>query len=417
MAHKELHNYSQSTRREALQILSGATTALLAGGRFVSGAPARQLAPASGLLKKRFKSRTINVHTHLSSAPYTQGTQGAAPPLKRIPDSELPTLTAEDRAVWQKYLTRYKYDLWQFDSPQQEDLYARKYTYYVRKNPPPPQTFEQNAVNLLREMDEAGLDTSVVLVLDFAGPRMATGPIDPSTEHLELLMTSCAESCKKHPGRFIPFIGIDVRRGKDAPKLFEKAVKQYGFRGAGEIVGTLWQTKPNDPKFYPLYEFCAGQKIPVMIDNTMDRGFSDPPIYEDILRDFPKLVVAAGGAGIRVPPVEIDGVESPSRDRMLQLANKHENLWLDLDDWQVMAQPSIEYYLQYLRRALDGPARNRIMFGSDYAVYSWMYSEKEWIDALLKHADKGTIKFKPEELELFFSKNAMNYLGLRENEI
>ena len=50
-------------------------------------------------------------------------------------------------------------------------------------------------------------------------------------------------------------------------------------------------------------------------------------------------------------------------------------------------------------------------------MFSWMYTEKEWIEAILGHADTGKLKFKPEELELFFSKNAMSYLGLRQNEI
>ena len=168
------------------------------------------------------------------------------------------------------------------------------------------------------------------------------------------------------PGAIHTFIGIDVRRGKQGVGLFEKAVKKYGFRGAGEIVGTLWNTKPNDrEKVYPYYEICADQKIPVMIDNTQARGFSDPPIYEDIVRDFPELTIGAGGAGIQVGPTEVDNVRLAAYDRMLQLANKHENLWLDLDDWQVVDQAGIRRYLQYLRRALDGPARNRTMFGSD----------------------------------------------------
>ena len=61
-------------------------------------------------------------------------------------------------------------------------------------------------------------------------------------------MLTCSDTCKKYSGRFIPFIGIDLRRGPGAVKvlLLRKAVKQYGFRGNGEIVTTLWRTPPND---------------------------------------------------------------------------------------------------------------------------------------------------------------------------
>lgn len=395
------------TRREAL--------AVAVGGASLLAQPQPQMAPSTGLLKKRIKGRTINVHTHLSGppGPATPRAQSAFLPANRTTVKDLPPLTDEERNQAWTYLSRYKYDVVGFESPAQEEFYLRRYN-YSKKHPAPTGTFEDNALRFLAEMDEAGIDTAVLLVLEFVGPIMRAGePTDLSTERTEKVMAACAETCKNHPGRFVPFIGIDIRRGKDGAKLLETAITKYGFRGAGEIVGHMWHTMPDDKdKAYPYYEVCQQYKLPVMIDATMDGGFSAPAIYENIVRDFPNLTIAAGGAGIRVVPIEIDGVLMSATDRMLQLANKHENIWLDLDDWQVVDHAGIDRYLGYLRRALDGPARNKIMFGSDYPVFTWMYTEKEWIDTILKNADRGKYKFTPQEMDLFFSRNAERYLGL-----
>jgi predicted TIM-barrel fold metal-dependent hydrolase len=102
----------------------------------------------------------------------------------------------------------------------------------------------------------------------------------------------------------------------------------------------------------------------------------------------------------------------PAWQRMLELAEQYPNLYLDLDDWQVVDKKGIERYLRHLRHALDGPARERIMFGSDFPIFSWLYTEAGWIEFIFDHMASGDVKFTDEELELFFSRNALGYLGL-----
>lgn len=358
--------------------------------------PAREGAPSTGLLKRRIKSRTFNVHTHITGIP---GSIAAAnlPRTEIKPfDPQMP-ITEQDRSEAIKYWSRFKHGVLEFDSKEQEDLYVRKYVHNRRY--PRRGTFENQAERFRQEMDEAGIDTAVLLELDFMRPMTTVSEGDPNGERIEPMLRATQKLCEKRPGRFVPFAAIDVRRGKEGVKLFEKAVKQYGFKGYGELVGTLWQTKPNNRELcYPFYEKALELGVPVMIDATMDRGFSETQIFEEILKDFPKLKICAGGAGIRVNPVEQNGLTVSAPDRMLQLAEKHENLFLDLDDWQVANQKGIRKYLDFLRRALNGPARNRIMFGSDFPVFEWMYTEKEWIEFILKHVDKREIKFSEQEL-------------------
>jgi predicted TIM-barrel fold metal-dependent hydrolase len=368
---------------------------------------ADRVAPATGLLKQRIKGRTVNVHMHISGVPGG----GPVPEPTVEPFNAAAEITDAQRDQAKTFFYRYQYDKLTFETPDQEEHYYRKRVHNQRRGS--GGRYEQTAAHFLAEMDEAGIDTSVVLLLDFAAPILTDVPVDPSTERVEKALAAASEVAKQLPGRYINFAGIDVRRGAAGVPLLEKAVNEHGFKGCGEIVTTLWQTRPdNRERCYPYYEACLGLGIPVMIDCTMDRGFTEPHMYERVAMDFPKLQIGLGGAGLRVAPVEREGRRVPAYNRMLELAEKHDNLWLDLDDWQVVDSTGIHRLLDYLRRALDGQARERIMFGSDYPVFAWMYTEAEWIRFILDHMAKSDIRFTDEELELFFSKNALGYLGL-----
>jgi predicted TIM-barrel fold metal-dependent hydrolase len=66
----------------------------------------------------------------------------------------------------------------------------------------------------------------------------------------------------------------------------------------------------------------------------------------------------------------------------------------------------------FVRRALSGPARRRIMFGSDYPVFANLYTERDWIELVLQEAQNEGQPFPEEDLLLFFSENALRFLGL-----
>jgi predicted TIM-barrel fold metal-dependent hydrolase len=403
------------SRRQALALGAGAAGAVWLGGgalgsraAFAGPAATTTLAPATGVLKARgVTGRTVNVHTHVLGAP----TGGAIPAPSAAPFADGGEITDAERAKARATLTRFKHDALTFDTPEQEEEVLRRHVH--NENRGRTGTFEQNAAHFIGEMDEAGIDTSVVLFMDFAAPLMTKGPVNPATEGVEKALAAAERVAQHFPGRFINFAGIDVRRGAAGVPLLEKAVKEHGFAGCGEIVTTLWQTPPDDREHcYPYYETCLSLGLPVMIDCTMDRGFTEPPQYERVAKDFPKLVIGLGGAGMRVNPVERGGTTIPAWQRMLELAEQYPNLYLDLDDWQVVDSKGIERYLRHLRNALDGPARERIMFGSDFPVFAWMYTEAGWIRFILDHMASSDVRFSEEELELFFSRNALGYLGL-----
>jgi predicted TIM-barrel fold metal-dependent hydrolase len=65
-----------------------------------------------------------------------------------------------------------------------------------------------------------------------------------------------AAMVKKHPDVFIGWAGIDPWKGELAIRELERAVKELGLHGVGELHPICNKFYPNDRKFYPFYEKC-----------------------------------------------------------------------------------------------------------------------------------------------------------------
>jgi predicted TIM-barrel fold metal-dependent hydrolase len=389
------------TRRDTVKLMAGAGAAL--GLRtplcFAD-------APQSGFLKSYVSGRTINVHAHLYAAewwslPPAEGPDpgsmlAAVPYFRDSRAAEAKAIAAMDEATRERY-----------------EEYSRRRLAGT--------TLEDDARLFLGQCDEAGIDTVVNLTTDNVPIPAADGKRYGAS--FETVLEANATLREAFPGRIITFAGIDPRHGAEAVRMLELAVKDYGCVGYGEMISTLWRTKPTDKELvYPLLEKAAELDIPWMNDATMPFGYTDPPIYEQLAEDFPSLQIALGGAGTGVKPVvAADGSEQPAWEAMLDIAERYDNVWLDLDDWQGMgfhtghpmrSDAAVQVVLEFLRRALDGPAGDRIMYGSDYPVFIDLYTEKDWIEHLITVAEKGDVEFTPADWERFFSRNAMKYLKL-----
>ncbi len=113
---------------------------------------------------------------------------------------------------------------------------------------------------LIKEMDEAGIDVTVLMGLDL-GLDMGEPPVSIQDQNREL-----AKLCRRHPKRLIPFVGLDPRR-KGTLKLFETAVKEWGMRGLKLDPAGGWYA--NDRKYYPLYEKAQEFKVPVLFHTAI----------------------------------------------------------------------------------------------------------------------------------------------------
>src|SRR5690606_31111031 len=107
--------------------------------------------------------------------------------------------------------------------------------------------WKETTRGIVAEMDEAGVDMSVLLVADFAA-RRGDAPFDIQEENHFVV-----EARKAYPNRMIAFYGIDPRR-LGAVESFERAIKEWGVQGLKlhPSVGFF----PHDRVCYPFYELC-----------------------------------------------------------------------------------------------------------------------------------------------------------------
>ena len=146
----------------------------------------------------------------------------------------------------------------------------------------------------------------------------------------------------------------------------------------------------------------------------MQEKYSSPELFRRIALDFPDLQICANGTGAGLGDITADnGKSMKAWDRFLEVAEECPNLWLDLDDWQFSNQGmGAEVLIDFLRRAMDSSARGRVMFGTDFPIPKMMLemTEVEWIKQIFAAMVSSGVVFTQEELDMFFGKNAHDFL-------
>jgi hypothetical protein len=100
---------------------------------------------------------------------------------------------------------------------------------------------DPNADNIIAEMDEAGVDKTVIFGVDY-GLLFGEPPI-----HIFDQNKLYADAAKRHEGRLIPFMAIDPRRN-GALKHCEQAFYEWGMKGFKLHAGVGYM--PDDPVCY-----------------------------------------------------------------------------------------------------------------------------------------------------------------------
>jgi predicted TIM-barrel fold metal-dependent hydrolase len=246
---------------------------------------------------------------------------------------------------------------------------------------------------LIREMDEAGIDKTVLLALDYG-------------DHNDYV----ANILKEHPDRFIGFCGIDPRRGKEAIRELERCVEELGFKGV-----KLWPLTgfyPDDAAFYPFYERVEELGVPILCHT----GVSPPktymkynrPIYVDkVAVDFPKIKFQMAHIG------------DPWMSEAIAVAAKNPNVYFDISAWEVAFKRVPFALFQTLAEAKMTCGVEKILFGSDWPLFAPILSLKDWVEGIktmkLPMPFKrmmGIPEFTEEEKKMILGGNAKKVLGL-----
>jgi predicted TIM-barrel fold metal-dependent hydrolase len=261
-----------------------------------------------------------------------------------------------------------------------------------------------NPDRLVKEMDEAGIDKTVIVALDFdfkfKGKINFQGYNDKVAEYRD-----------KYPERLIPFAGIDPRRGVAAIDELERCIIDLGFQGI-----KLWPLAgfyPDDLTFYPFYERIQELGIPVFCHT----GEGPPgtylkycqPMYVDkIAVDFPKIKFILAHLG------------KPWVNEAISVANKNSNVYLDISSWEPILKIAPTSFIQTLVQAKMTCGVEKILFGTDWPLFSPILCLKKWVKGIQKLKVPpplqlmGLPEFTEEEKSKILGENAKRVLNLDE---
>lgn len=241
---------------------------------------------------------------------------------------------------------------------------------------------------LVKQMDEAGIKESVLLLPDF------TYALRDSTHTIRQLIDHHKMVVDRHPGRFRVLVGVDPQWGKDGVSLFESAIVDYRFDGMKLYPPCGY--KLSDERLYPYYEICAEYSLPVLshigaTSPVLDFEIAQPIYVDKAAKDFPGIDFVLAHGSVHYP------------DEVAMLCNNRPNIYVDVSGYEASGAAALN---TLFRRGIN----HKILFGTDWPVFRLQGRQINLIEKLTK---EGAF---PEDMsdadrDLFFHKNAERLLG------
>ena len=262
-----------------------------------------------------------------------------------------------------------------------------------------------NVNNLIKDMDDAGIDISVCLTSDYAFLSQEEAEIPIWNANVLV-----AEAQQKYPDRIIGFAGVDPLR-PGAVDLIEKGVKELGLKG---VKFFPYLQNPNEQSIAPFMQKVADLGVPVLFHQGTDplpflAKYGDPRYLDDLLYRHPQLRITAAHCA--------RGYE----DLLVEMAiGRPKRLWTDLSGMQHEYVASPWHFLTRMRYMLDRMP-NAVMIGSDWPFLKTIQSypsHKGWIDVIKNlelpkaFLNMGMKQFNKEEKIKVLGENAKEFLML-----
>jgi predicted TIM-barrel fold metal-dependent hydrolase len=220
--------------------------------------------------------------------------------------------------------------------------------------------------NLIRNMDEAGIDKIIILPVDFGILYEKQPAID-----FWGMNKLYSELAKSYPGRIHTYFGIDPRREK-AAYHFEKAIEEFG-NIKGLKIYPPCGFSPSDKICDALYEVCEKHDLPVMThgceSSYNEIQYGGPEFLWDMLKRHPQLKLVNGHTGWNL---FFEGA--------VDLLKDYENVYSDISGWQTFSDEEILKKLEYIDQKVG--SLDRLMFGSDDPNFTLFVPLKTWVDRI-----------------------------------
>lgn len=248
----------------------------------------------------------------------------------------------------------------------------------------------KTAEDLIASMDEAGIDVSFVIANNFA--QETNGATNQAV----------IDAAKKFP-RLKAIGNIDYEKVGDSRHIQEiqSLIKEKLIMGVKFYTGYQY-FYPNDPRLYPIYEFCTQHAVPVIYHMgallTGSKGllkYSHPLNIDELATQFPKLKIVIAHLG------------NPWIKDCAAVVSKNPNVYTDLSgyftEFQTISQEEQKDFLRQLStfKTFTGNF-NKCIFGTDW----WLYSQKEYLEVV------QNLPMSKEEKELVLWKNATDIFNL-----
>jgi len=265
-----------------------------------------------------------------------------------------------------------------------------------------PEFWDISGDMIVKDMDAAGIDKSVLLAIDWGLARYL-GELKLTIEEINKIY---ANAVNKYPQRLIAFAGVDPRRN-NATKLVERFLKELGMKGIK--FHTAAGFYPNDKTCYPIYEKAVEYGVPVLFHTgevlkPLYFKYCQPIYLQEVAMDFPDLPIILAHTG------------GCWYSEAVAICSNATNVYLDVSVWQSRLLPPLEFY-RALRTLLDSVPWQRVLFGSDYPFLKLLVNQERWVKAFTEIPDsvkEQGIEFTDEEIAGIMGGNAARLLGLAE---
>jgi predicted TIM-barrel fold metal-dependent hydrolase len=257
---------------------------------------------------------------------------------------------------------------------------------------------DESCDELVREMDEAGISRSVLLAADF------TFALKDCRLTVEETFLKHREVLLRHPGRFEVFGGVDPRWGADGLALFERSLRDLGFRGLK--VYPPCGFSPSDPMLYPFYELCQAHRVPVVVhigptSPALSFESANPFLIDGAARSFPRVnfILAHGGVSFV--------------EQCVMMCRFRPNVFLDISGYENGAGDLSggTTAVTLVRRIVSCGINHKVLFGTDWPLFRLQNAQKAFVQALLDETHGAFCEVSAEERQWVLGGNIERLLA------
>lgn len=212
---------------------------------------------------------------------------------------------------------------------------------------------------------------------DLMAVILVTGPV--AEDGTSLHNDWSAELQRDYPEQFIGFGGVDPKQGKLAVKEAVRCVEELGLKGF-KFHPITQAFEANNPDYYELWGTISDLGVPALFhtgqtgvgagtpgQNGIKNKYGRPyPYFDDLAADFPNLQIVMAHPSF------------PWVDEQLSILSVKTNVWMDLSGW------SPKYFSPNLVQYANTLIKDKVMFGSDFPVFSpdrWL---RDWEDVAFR---------------------------------